>query len=216
MLDNVAEPGGLRVSTEMKGEQVSPQVNGQDHSWDIRSEDMPADMRVLLTEYPRDSWQSHPGFRDKTVQWLSAHQWFRRIATSLRKDTEQYLDGNKEEQDYISRLSYRGGQLVNNLHGHHGWEDHSYFPELSAADSRFDAGLDILEKDHFVLNQVLEEFTAAANRFIRLSQLDSVKARSEADSVHTASQAIEQLLHRHLGDEEELAVPIILHHRLRG
>ena len=42
-------------------------------SWDFRTTDMPADMQILLSKYPRDSWQSHPGFREKTVQWLGAH-----------------------------------------------------------------------------------------------------------------------------------------------
>jgi len=185
-------------------------------SWDIRTQDMPEEMRVLLAEYPRESWETHPGFHEKTVHWLGAHQMFRRLAATVREDTESYLDGNKEAREYTGRLSYYGGMLVNYLHGHHGWEDHSYFPELSAADSRFDAGLAILEKDHVVLNQVLDDFTRTANGFIQLEQLDNTQARDEAGKLHTVSLAIETLLQRHLGDEEELAVPIILHHRLRG
>jgi len=182
----------------------------------IRTEDMPSDMKILLAEYPRDGWEAHPGFQDKTRQWLGAHNMFRRVALSVRRDAEQYLDGRQDGQDYISRLSYRGGALVNNLHGHHSWEDLSYFPELSAADSRFDAGLAILEKDHAVLHDVLEQFTQLANRVIRLVQLDEQHARNDVGKLHLVSETIESLLHRHLGDEEELAVPIILHHRLRG
>ena len=34
--------------------------------------------------------------------------------------------------------------------------------------------------------------------------------------VHAHASTIEALLDRHLADEEELAVPIILHHKLRG
>ncbi len=185
-------------------------------AWDIRTEDMPAEMRILLAEYPRDSWQSHAGFKDKTIQWLAAHQMFKRLIFTVRTDTEDYLDGNKDAQQYASHLSYRGGALVNNLHGHHGWEDHSYFPELSAADSRFDAGLAILEADHATLHQILDNFTDVANRVIQLTQLDHARARDEAGRLHSISVTIETLLQRHLGDEEELAVPIILHHRLRG
>jgi len=119
---------------------------------------------------------------------------FRRLAATVREDTESYLDGNKEAREYTGRLSYYGGMLVNYLHGHHGWEDHSYFPELSAADSRFDAGLAILEKDHVVLNQVLDDFTRTANGFIQLEQLDNTQARDEAGKLHTVSLAIETLL----------------------
>jgi hypothetical protein len=116
----------------------------------------------------------------------------------------------------LARLSHVGGSLVGNLHGHHGWEDHSYFPELSAADPRFDAGLEVLEQDHADLDQVLAEFTRTANRAIMLIQLDEAQARDEIGQLHGLAESIEAFLARHLTDEEELAVPIILHHRLRG
>lgn len=184
--------------------------------FDIRTDDMPVEMRSLLDEYPRDSWEEHAGFRDKTRQWLGAHQMFRRLSVTVRTDTESYLDGNVDAKDYVNRLVHRGGALVGNLHGHHGWEDHSYFPELSAADSRFDAGLEILEKDHVALNKVLDTFTDTANRAIATVQLDDKQSRDEVGKLHTAAETIEAFLQRHLSDEEELAVPIILHHRLRG
>lgn len=38
----------------------------------------------------------------------------------------------------------------------------------------------------------------------------------EDGSVHLQAEVIEAFLKRHLSDEEDLAVPIILHHRLRG
>jgi len=183
---------------------------------EIRTTAMPAEMQILLGDYPRDSWESHAGFKDKTRQWLGAHQMFRRISATVRKDTEHYLDGKKGPQEFISKLSYRGGTLVNNLHGHHFWEDNSYFPELFSAEPRLKDGLDILEKDHEVLHQVLDDFTNKANRVIKRIQLDNKHARDESGSLHTVATTIETLLQRHLGDEEELAVPIILHHRLRG
>jgi len=184
--------------------------------FNLRTENMPAEMQSLLREYPRDSWDAHPGFKDKTKHWLGAHQMFRRLSASLRKDSEGFLDGRNDAQDYAARLSFRGNQLVSNLHGHHGWEGHSYFPELSAADPRFDAGLEILEKDHKALDAVLDSFTRTANRTIQLAQLHEVSARDEAGKLHGELEVIEAFLARHLGDEEELAVPIILHHRLRG
>jgi len=182
----------------------------------IRTDDMPTEMQSLLRKYPRDAWDAHPGFKEKTRHWLGAHRMFRQLSATVRKDTESYLDGDQAADDFAGRLSYRGGALVGNLHGHHGWEDHSYFPELSVADPRFDAGLEVLEKDHADLDVVLDSFTRTANRTIKLIQLDETAARTEAGKLHTAAQTIEVFLTRHLTDEEELAVPIILHHRLRG
>ena len=184
--------------------------------FDIRKEDMPATMRVLLEDYPRDSWEAHPGFKEKTRHWLGAHQMFRQLGEFVRVETEHYLDRTRAPDDFAARLSYYGNVLVGNLHGHHGWEDHSYFPELSAADPRFDAGLAILEKDHHELDRVLDAFAGTANRAIKLIQLDEAQAQAEAGKLHGFSETIEAFLERHLSDEEELAVPIILHHRLRG
>lgn len=183
---------------------------------DIRTDNMPSEMQFLLEKYPRDSWEAHPGFKQKTRHWLGAHVMFRRLANRVRQDTESYLDGNSDGSDYASRLSHYGGLLVGNLHGHHGWEVHSYFPELSAADPRFDAGLEVLEKDHADLDVVLDTFTRTANRAIKLVQLDETQAHDEVGLLHGTSQTIEAFLQRHLSDEEELTVPIILHHRLRG
>ena len=185
-------------------------------TYTIREDDMPQDMRFLLDQYPRDAWDAHPGFKEKTRHWLGAHRMFRRVAERVRLDAEALLDKGMSLDDYAGRLSYYGGNLVGNLHGHHGWEDHSYFPELSAADPRFDAGLEVLEKDHADLDLVLDDFTRQANRVIKLADLDATQAREEAVSVHRTSEVIEAFLKRHLSDEEELAVPIILHHRLRG
>ena len=173
-------------------------------------------MRFLFDQYPRDTWEAHPGFKEKTRHWLGAHQMFRRVAERIRLDAEGLLNRDMALDDYSGRLSYYGGNLVGNLHGHHGWEDHRYFPELSAADPRFDAGLEVLEQDHADLDGVLDGFTRTANRVIKLSDLDEAQAREEAAQVHGAAETIEAFLKRHLSDEEELTVPIILHHRLRG
>lgn len=184
--------------------------------FEIRSEAMPNEMRILLAQYPRDEWPDHPGFKEKTQQWLAAHQMFRRLSEAVRLDTEQYLDRNNDADNFAGRLSRRGNTLIGSLHGHHAWEDLSYFPELSAADRRFDDGLEILENDHNALDVVLDSFTNSAIRTIQLIHFGESSARDEAGKLHSATTTIEAFLQRHLSDEEELAVPIILHHRLRG
>ena len=184
--------------------------------FNIRKHPMPAEMRVLLDQYPRDSWAAHPGFKEQTEHWLGAHQMFRRLGKLIRVETEFFLDKTRSPDDFAARLAYYGDAMVRNLHGHHGWEDHNYFPELCAADPRFEGGLEILEKDHQELDVVLESFSKSANRAIKLVEFDVIQAFDEAGKLHTISETIEAFLKRHLSDEEELAVPIILHHRLRG
>jgi hypothetical protein len=185
-------------------------------TYTIRQDEIPDEMRFLLGQYPRETCDAHPGFREKTIHWLGAHQMFRRVAQRIRLDTEGLLNKDMALDDFSRRLSHYGGNLVGYLHGHHGWEDHSYFPELSAADPRFDAGLQVLEQDHADLDKVLDDFTRTANGLIKLTTLDEAQAYAEAGQVLDTSETIEAFLKRHLSDEEELAVPIILHHRLRG
>ena len=92
----------------------------------------------------------------------------------------------------------------------------SFFPELANADPRFDTGLDLLVKDHEVLDETLNRFTRASNRYLNLLDLDPTSADQELGVIHTAGCQIQSLLSRHLQDEEDLIVPIILHHKLRG
>ena len=182
----------------------------------IRTSPMPEEMRLLLADYPRDDWDGHPNFKRATQNWLGAHQMFRRLSELVREDAESYLDKATDPEQFAARLSHFGNLLVANLHGHHNWEDREYFPELAAADPRFEPGLDILEKDHEALDGILNDFTRQANRIIKLVQLDEKAARDEAGTLHGHATQIEELLDRHLSDEEDLAVPIILHHKLRG
>lgn len=182
----------------------------------IRQNPLPDEMQILLDKYPRETWNAHPNFKQATKNWLGAHKMFRALSEAVRQDAEQYLDKQINPQDYAARLSYRGNALVGNLHGHHGWEDYSYFPELSAADPRFDSGLQILENDHLILDKVLNDFTDAAIRTLEYIESDEKAAFDKVGKVYEGAQFIENLLTRHLQDEEELAVPIIIHHKLRG
>ncbi|TMV92289.1 hypothetical protein FGG78_07785 [Thioclava sp. BHET1] len=84
------------------------------------------------------------------------------------------------------------------------------------ADPRFEGGRAVPKQDHADLDRVLDDFTRSANRLIKLSALDEAQARDEAGQVYDTVATIEAFLKRHQTDEEELAVPIILHHRLRG
>lgn len=183
---------------------------------DVRQGPLSDEMRVLLGEYPREAWPDHPNFAASIGNWMGAHEMFRRLGKVVRLNTEGMLDRSIGADTYAARLSHYGNLLVRNLHGHHSWEDHAFFPELSAADARFDAGLETLESDHMTLDAVLDQFTRQANRVVKLLHLEEGQARDEAGGLHQTTEAIEALLARHLVDEEDLVVPILLHHKLRG
>lgn len=170
----------------------------------------------LLRDLPREGWPDHPGFARSTRNWMGAHLGFRRLSSFVTATLEEYLDRARDPAEAAADLGWAGDILVRNLHGHHTWEDRSFFPELREADPRFDAGLETLEADHLALDETLDTLTRQANRVIKLVQLDKTQARAEAGGLHDTATRLERFLDRHLTDEEDLIVPIVLTHRLRG
>ena len=185
------------------------------HHIDTRS-GLPEEMQTLLRTLPRDGWQAHPHFAESTANWMRAHQGFRQLGRIVQDDTEAFLDARTEDRDYAARLAHFGNLLVRNLHGHHAWEDRRFFPELETADPRFAAGLAMLESDHETLDTLLEGFTRRANRVVQLAALDPGQMPEEARPVRDDAEKLRGFLDRHLADEEDLVVPILLHHKLRG
>ena len=177
---------------------------------------MAGHLRPLLDEYPRATWLDHPNFKQATRNWMRAHRAFRYLAELVHRETAQFLDGDIAGEAFGQDLAYYGDALVQNLHGHHTWEERSYFPELIAAEPRCREGFETLNADHHLLDEILEQFTLQSNRVIKLLQLDEKQAVEEARLLLTICETLKTVLNRHLDDEEELAVPIILHHKLRG
>lgn len=177
---------------------------------------LPSEMQALLRTHPRESWPDHPNFAASVQNWMGAHDMFQDLTRAIRESSEDLLDQDLDEQTYFSRLARYGNALIGNLHGHHTWEDRSFFPELRAADPRFDQGLDLLEADHAALDTRLDAFRGASNRAIQLATLDPSQVQDAAGVVLDEVTKIGQFLTRHLSDEEDLAVPIILQHKLRG
>ena len=192
---------------------ISPSMEHMDI---INRTGWPDELSFLLNDLPRDTWPDHPGFARATRNWMGAHLGFRHLSGRITDTLEEYLDKRRDPGRVADDLGQLGHVLVRNLHGHHTWEDRSFFPELREAEPRFQAGLDTLEADHEVLDETLGTLTDQANRVIKLIQLDPAQARDEAGPLHETAAKLDGFLARHLQDEEDLIVPIILHHRLRG
>jgi len=178
-------------------------------------EGLPTELHTLLRAHPRDSWPDHPNFARSIQNWMGAHQGFRRLGALLQTETEALISKQIDDERFARQLSRYGNILVNNLHGHHTWEDRSFFPELTEADPRFENGINMLESDHNVLDETLERFTHQGNRILKLFDLDKQQAMEEARIFRDTTQEIAGFLPRHLADEEDLVVPILLHHELR-
>ena len=182
---------------------------------------LPDALRVLLEEYPRAGWTADPGFNGLIQFWLERHLMFRRLLEMLGAETEAQLDAPKDApggadgpaRTYRGRLARYGGMFVNELHTHHMIEDDHYFPALTTKDARLSHGFALLDADHHALDGVLSRFADSANNVL---QTDPAKLSGAAARLLTEIRSAERLLNRHLTDEEELIVPIILKHGTDG
>lgn len=169
---------------------------------------LPPDLLALLDTYPRDGWRVHPNFAGLVEFWLDRHGMFRKLSDILRTDAEAAVDGMLDPQEHAQRLSRLGGMLVQQLQGHHQIEDMHYFPALAGLEQPLERGFAILDKDHHALDDLLGRFTQAANSVL--------SGRGDAGEFHTKLQRFAPLLLRHLDDEEDLIVPVILKHGADG
>ncbi|WP_116087074.1 hemerythrin domain-containing protein [Tropicimonas sp. IMCC34011] len=179
---------------------------------------LPDALRVLLEEYPRAGWEDDPGYQGLIAFWLDRHMMFRRLTEAMREASEARLDGTSEPERYAAAMSRYGSMLVSQLHGHHQIEDMHYFPVLSGKDARIASGFELLDKDHHALDGHIARFTDTANAAIRASDGQTLPglAKDATGAFHEEIARFETFLDRHLLDEEELVVPVILKYGASG
>lgn len=170
---------------------------------------LPDALKVLLDAYPRQGWTHDPGFDDLIKFWLDRHVMFRRLLAELTTATQAMQDRTIDPKRFGATVSRYGGHLVNGLHEHHTIEDTYYFPKLSQHDPRIATGFDMLDADHHALDAVLGSFVENAN--VVLQGLQSTDGDSNTTGALSGSLIqLTGLLDRHLTDEEDLIVPVLL------
>ena len=171
---------------------------------------LPDALRVLLEDYPREAWEAHPNFAGLIEFWLSRHLMFRELLRRLEGASLTLRDTTgADPRRFASAVSHYGGTLVNQLHGHHQIEDQHYFPMLAAKDARIAAGFELLDADHHALDGHIAAFVEGANTALQALGGDD-NPTDIAATFLTTSERLKSLLDRHLTDEEELCVPVVL------
>lgn len=168
---------------------------------------LPDHLRVLADRYPRAEWRGHMNFNDLTSFWLERHLMFRQVLDQVITDTQAHLDGKSSR--YGAELSRYTGFFLNQLHGHHQIEDQHYFPQFMAMDKRLEQAFEILDADHHALDHHLNSLADHTNQVLRALQHGDT-ARDAAGRLLAVQQGFKTFLDRHLMDEEEIIVPIVL------
>lgn len=174
---------------------------------------LPEDYRLILADHPRDGWDGHPAYHGLAAFWLDRHLGFRRVLDHLQADARGLIDRSLDPADYGRRLVRLGSGLLNDLIGHHQIEDELYFPQLAALEPRIHRGFDMLDADHHALHDMIDRFATGANAVLAQN---GEEARREAGAQFQAElTSFARLLSRHLDDEEDLVVPVVLKHLVR-
>jgi hypothetical protein len=170
----------------------------------------PPDMCELLQRYPREQWQGHANLGEMATFWLSRHAMFRELAAMVEQIAGDFRGGaltaTRFPQLFVPRLQF----LLQQLDVHHQIEDYHYFPIFRAADERLARGFDVLEEDHHAIHAGMAGTAETANALLRALQGDSDTLRRCGDDYAAASGQMIRFLMRHLDDEEDLIVPLIL------
>lgn len=170
----------------------------------------PEDLRVLMERYPREQWDTHANLGDMARFWLSRHAMFRELSVAIGGITSAFraeqLTPVEFARQFVPRLQF----LLNQLDAHHQIEDLHYFPIFRAADARLSLGFDVLEGDHHHIHDGMACTADAANALLRALQVGGEELSRLSEDYADASTTLLKMLVRHLDDEEDLIVPLIL------
>jgi iron-sulfur cluster repair protein YtfE (RIC family) len=170
----------------------------------------PENMRVLIARYPREQWQGHANLGDMARFWLSRHAMFRDLSAMLTTIEAQFRAGTLPAAEFPRAFVPRLQFLLQQLSLHHQIEDLHYFPIFRRADERLARGFDVLEGDHHAIHADMEKTAETANALLRALSGAADTLRRCGDDYAAASGALLTGLIRHLDDEEDLIVPLIL------
>ncbi len=171
---------------------------------------LPDALRVLLADYPRTDWTLHRNFDGLVSFWLDRHLNFRALTSQMAADSQAVLDGTADPERFAGNLSRHGNRFLTELHGHHQIEDSYFFPRLTLLEHRLSYGFDMLETDHHALGDLLHRFTTSANAALTVWATPDLLTTTAAFAIDLST--ITARLDRHLTDEEDLIVPVILRH----
>lgn len=170
----------------------------------------PDELRFILERYPREAWADHVNLAGIARFWLDIHNGFRRAGEALRGSTNESREGLATPDRFRSWYAPRLQTFLGHLEGHHNIEDYQMFPIFNAAEPRLMKGFEILETDHGVIHAAMDRMAETANAFMQTPAGDNDKMRYAAEAYADTSDRLMKMLARHLGDEEDLVIPLIL------
>lgn len=181
------------------------------HPLDLMVRDgLPEDLKILIARYPRAEWESVHTLGDLGRFWIQRHDMFRELGGALVTGIDDLREGRVATELFASWFAQRLNHFLGDLDGHHQVEDHQYFPLFAAADVRLARGFELLEEDHGLIHALLERNADSASLFYSDLLAGSDRLDFSRDAYAGEAQQLLKGLLRHLEDEEDLLIPLLL------
>lgn len=171
---------------------------------------LPDDLKYLLKKYPRGDWRAHDNLGSMAKFWLKRHNMFRELGGTLNKSIGDYRENKVQAPQFASFFVPRLQFFLQNLHGHHQIEDEHYFPVFVKAERGLKRGFELLDNDHHIIHDTLDANAKSANSMLKKLSKGRDASRYAADAYADHTSKMIKLLLRHLEDEEDLIIPVIL------
>src|SRR6185437_2310709 len=170
----------------------------------------PEDLRVLIARYPREQWEIHANLAEMARFWLSRHVMFRELSVAIGDISTQFQAGHLPAAEFAHQFVPRLQFMLDQLNVHHQIEDLHYFPIFKAAEALLALGFDVLEGDHHHIHAEMARTAESANALLQALRAGGDALRRCGENYATVSASLMDGLARHLDDEEDLIVPLIL------
>ena len=173
---------------------------------------LPRDFVWLREAFPRSRW-AETAIPQTARHWLQMHDGFRQAGTHINEVVAAHRDGTFDLRAFHDRLLPTLSNFLQHLDGHHKIETGHYFPQFRRIEPRISAGIDLLDRDHDAVHAHLETLADHGNALHRAVRASDATAPDHAARLADALDAATAPLLRHLDDEEDIIIPLIV---LRG
>ncbi len=183
---------------------------------DIR-QGLPEDQLFLARQYPSDRWLSGPEVSELGRFWLGVHRFFRDKASTAERQVTSVLEGKVDAGAIRDAFGHTIGEMLSHLEMHHNIEDHNYFPQFIRIEPRLKTGFEVMDADHHLIHGAIHDLAGKGRAFLQAAscarQDSSATDRSTNELASTLTTFRRHML-RHLDDEEDLVIPLILDRHL--
>ena len=163
----------------------------------------------LLRDFPRSEWTSSRQQQPTVRLLLSRHGGFRRRVQELLQASKAALDEQESPPDFCYYLATELHYFVPLLEGHHQAETARLYPRLLSHFPLAEKRFHILEGDHTQLDSAIEALGGFPERLMTQAPTRALFL-AETEQLCEAFFTFQKLLERHLDDEEDLVIPILL------